>query len=84
MTKVDISSNAKPFTKPASWIHSSSSDEAPETPSSESEGNGDSDIDGFGWKAVLIGYGTGVVFGIAVAYMGFITETNERHRETRN
>ncbi|XWS27757.1 hypothetical protein CRYUN_Cryun25bG0008000 [Craigia yunnanensis] len=50
-----------------------SSDEAPETPSSESTGNDDSFIDGFGWKAVLIGYGSGVVFGIAVGYMVFIT-----------
>ena len=50
-----------------------SSDEAPETPSSESKGNGDSVIDGFGWKAVLIGYGSGVVFDIAVRYLGFIT-----------
>ncbi|XVF70830.1 hypothetical protein PTKIN_Ptkin11bG0193500 [Pterospermum kingtungense] len=43
-----------------------SNDAAPETPSSEPEGDGDSFIDGFGWKAVLIGYGSGVVFGIAV------------------
>ncbi|XVF70834.1 hypothetical protein PTKIN_Ptkin11bG0193900 [Pterospermum kingtungense] len=50
-----------------------SSDAAPETPSSEPEGDRDSFMDGFGWKAVLIGYGSGVVFGIAVGCVVFIT-----------
>ncbi|WRX12529.1 Leucine-rich repeat - like 10 [Theobroma cacao] len=50
-----------------------SSDEAPETPSSESEGNGDLFLDGLGWKAVVIGYGSGVVVGNAVGYIVFLT-----------
>ncbi|EOY19952.1 Receptor like protein 34 [Theobroma cacao] len=50
-----------------------SSDEAPEAPSSESEGNGDLFLDGFGWEAVVIGYGSGVVVGNAVGYIVFLT-----------
>uniref|UniRef100_A0A7N2M8F8 Uncharacterized protein n=1 Tax=Quercus lobata TaxID=97700 RepID=A0A7N2M8F8_QUELO len=52
-----------------------SSDESlPPRPSIVQEDNGLMFARGFGWKAVSIGYGCGLVFGVAVGYVAFKTE----------
>ena len=43
-------------------------------PSIFQEDNDSMFASGFGWKAVLIGYGCGLVFGITVGYVAFKTE----------
>ncbi|XP_065620002.1 receptor-like protein 7 [Quercus suber] len=43
-------------------------------PSIFQEDNDSMFASGFGWKAVLIGYGCGLVFGLAVGYVAFKTE----------
>ncbi|XP_011014949.1 PREDICTED: receptor-like protein 12 [Populus euphratica] len=50
-------------------------DEAPSLPPSSFDEGDDSTLfrDGFGWKAVTIGYGCGFVFGVATGYMVFRT-----------
>ncbi|KAL9334509.1 hypothetical protein Peur_071690 [Populus x canadensis] len=51
-------------------------DEAPSLPPSSFDEGDDSTLfgDGFGWKAVTIGYGCGFVFGVATGYVVFRTK----------
>jgi len=51
-------------------------DEAPSLPPSSFDEGDDSTLvgDGFGWKAVTIGYGCGFVFGVASGYVVFRTK----------
>jgi hypothetical protein len=51
------------------------SDEAPPLQPSNFHDGDDSAFfgDGFGWKAVAIGYGSGFVFGVTVGYVVFRT-----------
>jgi hypothetical protein len=52
-----------------------SNDEAPPLPSSNFIAGDDSTLleDGFGWKAVAIGYGWGFMFGVIIGYVVFKT-----------
>jgi hypothetical protein len=51
-------------------------DEAPSLPPSSFDEGDDSTLfgDGFGWKAVTMGYGCGFVFGVAMGYVVFRTK----------
>ncbi|XP_011043730.1 PREDICTED: receptor-like protein 12 isoform X1 [Populus euphratica] len=51
-------------------------DEAPSLPPSSFDEGDDSTLfrDGFGWKAVTIGYGCGFVFGVTIGYVVFRTK----------